>query len=329
MSNIINTYNLFLDSKYRNDGSNEFPSFSLKEPVKLSNDNNYFTAKIVSAEIPFSFKTLSSPYNILKVRVQEPAHNIDVSDNIVLTEGNYSITALLDELKYRLSEFLSSIDDGHFNNHLPSFNFTYSKETGRVTLNVIAGNGNHAVSITLLWGLNDILAPFFGFTFQDNTVLSYLGDGTVTSQNYISPNHVNVSPITGLFIRSSTLNQQRYNQERLVEYDLTISDILLKVPVNSYYNTYLIYENNSFEVRLNNKHIDDISLYLTALTYDPINLNGVGWRILLQITEYESQLTQKLKQDREEKLRALAQKRIELMRELQQVRDELKNDVSL
>jgi len=321
--NIINQYNLFLDTKYIENGTNEAPKFSLKEPITLSNDNNYFIAKILTAEIPFSFKTLSAPYNILKVRVQETQHSIDVSSNIILTEGNYSIISLLDELKTRLNEYISSIEDGHFNNHLPTFNFTYSKETGRTTLNIIPGGGNHAVSITLLWNLNDIIAPFFGFTFQNNTILSYNSSRIITSQNYISPNHVNVSPITSLFVRSSSLNQARYNQERAVEYDITISDILLKVPVNSYYNTWLIYENNSFEVRLNNKIIDDISLYLTALTYDSINLNGVAWRVLLQITEYESPLTMKLKQDREEKLKALAQKRVELMKELQQVRNEL------
>lgn len=327
MNSIVNQYNIFLDTDYRNDGTNSFPKFTLNEPIKLSNENNYFTAKVVSAEIPFSFKNLSAPYNILKVRVQETQHNIDVSNNIVLTEGNYSIISLLEELKQKLIAYLQTINVGNFQSHLPSFNFTYSKETGKATLNIISGGGNHAVAITLLWGLNDILAPFFGFTFQNNTILSYLQDGTITSQNYVSPNHVNVSPITSLFIRSSSLNQQRFNQERLVEYSMTISDILLKVPVNSYYNTWLLYENTNFEVRLNNKHIDDISLYLTALTYDEINLNGIGWRIILQITEYESVLTQKLKQDREEKLRALTQKRIELMNELSKVRDELTNDV--
>lgn len=325
MNNIINQYNLFLNSEYRiADSSNTFPKFALKEPIKLSNDNNYFTAKIVSAEIPFSFKTLSTPYNTLKVRVQETAqHNIDVSDIITLTEGNYTIISLLEELKQKLVSYLQTINVGNFQSHLPSFNFTYSKETGRCTLNIISGGGNHVVSITLLWGLNDILAPFFGFTFQHNTILSYLSNGTITSQNYVSPNNVNVSPITSLYIRSSSLNQQRFNQERMVEYDMTISDILLKVPVNSYYNTWLLYENNEFEVRLNNKHIDDITLYLTALTYDPINLNGIGWKVVLLITEYESPLTLKIKEDREERLKLLTQKRIELMNELRNVRDEL------
>lgn len=329
MNNIVNQYNLFLDTKYLEGGLNETPKFSLKEPITLNNDNNYFTAKVLTAEIPFSFKTLSSPYNILKVRVQETAqHNIDVSSNIVLTEGNYSITALLEELKSKLTAYIQTINVGNFSSHYPTFNFTYSKETGRVTLNISSGGGNHAVSITLFWNLNDIIAPFFGFTFQNNTILSYSSVGVVTSQNYISPNHVNVSPITGLFIRSSSLNQARYNQERTVEYDMTISDILLKIPVNSYYNTWLIYENNTFEVRLNNKIIDEISLYLTALTYDAINLNGVSWRVLLQITEYESPLTLKLKQDREEKIKLLAQRRVELMNELTKVRDELTSSVT-
>ena len=123
--NIINQYNLFLDTKYRNDGSNEFPQFSLKEPIKLSSDNNYFVAKIVSAEIPFSFKTLSAPYNTLQVRVQEPEHSIDITESITLTEGNYSIISLLDELKTKLTDFLKTIDDGHFNNHLSSIEHGY------------------------------------------------------------------------------------------------------------------------------------------------------------------------------------------------------------
>lgn len=325
--NIINQYNIFLDSKYLNSGTNTFPKFSLNEPIRLANENNYFTAKVVTAEIPFSFKTVSAPYNVLKVRVQETTHNIDVNGNLTLTEGNYSIISLLDELKKRLNEYIATIGDSHFSNHLPTFDFNYSRETGKCTLNINAPGGNHALSVTLLWSLNDILAPFFGFTFQNNTILSYLEDGTITSQNFISPNHVNVSPITSLYIRSSTLNQARFNQERLVEYDMTISDILLKVPVNSYYNTWLIFENETFEVRLNNKIIDDISLYLTALTYDPINLNGVSWKLLLQITEYESSITQKIKQDKAENMRALTQKRIELMKELQQVRDELTSSI--
>ena len=107
---------------------------------------------------------------------------------------------------------------------------------------------------------------------------------------------------------------------------MTISDILLRVPVNSYYNTWLMYENGTFEVRLNNKTIDDISLYLTTLTYDNVNLNGVNWKILLQITEIESQVTQKLKSQKEENLKALQLKRIELMNELSKVRDELTDE---
>lgn len=325
---IVNQYNIFLDTKYFNTGTNETPKFSIEDPITLSNENNYFTAKILSAEIPFSFKTLASPYNIIKVRVQEALHNIDTTSDIILQEGNYSIISLLEELKQKLTSYLQTIIVGNFQSHLPTFNFTYSKETGKTILNIISGGGNHSVSITFLWGYADILAPYFGFTYLDDTILSYNSSGVVASQNYISPNHVNVSPITALYIRSSSLNQARFNQERMVEYSMTISDILLRIPVNSYYNTWLMYENNSFEVRLNNKIIDDISLYLTSLTYDAINLNGVNWKVLLQLTEYESPVTQKIKSQQDERMKALQQKRVELMGELNQVRDELKNEVN-
>jgi hypothetical protein len=123
----IKEYNFFLDSKYRSNGENASPTFLLDEPIRLENDNNYFEAQIVSVDIPFSFKTLYSPQNILPITFINVQDSINTSGNLTIPEGNYSITNLLDVLVTQITEFISI---GNFVNHLPTFDFVYSRETG-------------------------------------------------------------------------------------------------------------------------------------------------------------------------------------------------------
>jgi hypothetical protein len=288
---VVNQYTFFLDSKYRSLGENATPVWKLPEPIMLENTNNFFECKVLSCEIPFSFKTLQSPNNVLPVNITVQPDNIDISGNITIPEGNYSILTLLNELQTRLNTFITNTGF----NQVPTLTFTYDKETGRATLDIVHGGGNHNVTVTLFWTMNDVLAEYFGFSFTANTVLSYTSGGVTNSTNYVSPNNVNVSPITNLYIRSDSLQQVAKNQERLVEQLFSVSDIILKVPVTSYYNSWLIYENNSFTVKLNNKHIEDISLYLTTLTYDKVLLQGVHWRVCVQINEIESEFVKYLK----------------------------------
>jgi hypothetical protein len=156
-------------------------------------------------------------------------------------------------------------------------------------------------------------------------VLSFNGS-TITSTNYISPNNVNVSPITSLYIRSNSLSQTAKNQERLVEAAFSVSDILLKIPVNSYYNTWLMYENNDFSVRLNNKHIEEISLYITSQTYDKVVFNGIHWRLVIQITEYEPEYMTFVRQQQlaaANQLNDLTTQKEGLMKQLEDIKNEL------
>ena len=279
---VINLYTFFLDSKYRSESENASPTFKLDSTIVLENPNNYFVCKVLSCDIPFSFKALASPNNVLSVRFQVIQDAIDVTQNITLTEGNYSILTLLDELELRITNLMVSTEF----NQIPILGFSYDTETGKTTLSLSPSGGSHTLILTLKWSSADIVAEYFGFSYLNDSVLSFNGS-TITSTNYISPNNVNVSPITSLYIRSNSLSQTAKNQERLVEAAFSVSDILLKIPVNSYYNTWLMYENNDFSVRLNNKHIEEISLYITSQTYDKVVFNGIHWRLVIQITEYE------------------------------------------
>ena len=319
----IKEYNLFLDSKYRTKGENASPIFLLDEPIRLENDNNYFEAQIISVDIPFSFKTLYSPQNILPINVIIVQDSVNTSGNIIIPEGNYSITNLLDVLVVKITEFISI---GGFVNHLPTFDFVYSRETGRATLGVTAGSGSHDVTITLYWSQADILAEYFGFNYTADTILSYTSANVVTSTNFVSPFNVNVSPITSLYIRSTSLNQVATNQEQLVEQKFTTSDILLKVPVNTFYNSWITYENSTFSVKLNNKSILDIQFFMTSLTYDAIVFQGVHWRVHLQIREIETDLTKLIKRETANLISQMGDLNTEkerLVKELENIKKEL------
>lgn len=319
----IKEYNFFLDSKYRSNGENASPIFLLDEPIRLENDNNYFEAQILSVDIPFSFKTLYSPQNILPITFICVQDSINTSGNLTIPEGNYSITNLLDVLVTKITDFVSI---GNFVNHLPTFDFVYSRETGKATLNIIAGSGSHDVSITLIWSQADILAEYFGFNYTANTILSYNAADVITSINFVSPYNVNVSPITSLYIRSTSLNQVASNQEQLVEQKFTTSDILLKVPVNTFYNSWITYENPNFSVKLNNKSILDIQFFMTSLTYDAIIFQGVHWRIHLQIREIETDLTRQIKRETANLIAQMGDLNTEkerLIKELENIKKEL------
>jgi hypothetical protein len=208
---VINLYTFFLDSKYRSESENASPTFKLDSTIVLENPNNYFVCKVLSCDIPFSFKALASPNNVLSVRFQVIQDAIDVTQNITLTEGNYSILTLLDELELRITNLMVSTGF----NQIPTIDFSYDTETGKTTLNISPSGGSHTLILTLKWSSADIVAEYFGFSYLNDSVLSFNGS-TITSTNYISPNNVNVSPITSLYIRSNSLSQTAKNQERLV-----------------------------------------------------------------------------------------------------------------
>jgi len=54
-------------------------------------------------------------------------------------------TSLLAELKNQIKTIGLSI------RHIPTFNFTYDRESGRVILNVGIANGNHSKILTIIY----------------------------------------------------------------------------------------------------------------------------------------------------------------------------------
>ena len=299
---IVNSYTYFLDSKYRSSGINGQPTWNLDNGLMLSDPANYFACQILSVELPFSFYTLDAPNNTVGYAlVTSGDSTISTTGTLTITPGAYNIPQLLAELSTRITAILTAA--GMPTIELPTLNFTYSAQTGKVTLGFGAMPITNTLSLTLNWSNSDILAEYFGFYFDTNTVLSYSSPGSVTSTNFVSPNNVNCNPITSLALRSNTLNQTTNNIECLVEQRMSQSDILLKIPIQVPSNSWIFYENNSnFSVDLRNQSIDQIQLYLTHLTYDPVYLDGVHWKIVLKIEERQSDIVRQLEQDRKQEM---------------------------
>lgn len=283
---LVNSTYVWFDSKYRAGGTASIPIMELEYAPTLSNPNNYFECELLSAEVPFSFNTLEAPISTLPYTFTVPQHSINVSSSFTLPEGNYSILNLLNALELAITTAITSA--GYPVNKHPTFLFTYDRVSGHATLGMTDIKMNDTFTFTLKWDSADLLAGYFGFTYQQNTILSYNTSGVNTSTNYVSPNQVNVSPITSLYLRSDDLNQSIDQQERLVEQYTTVSNILANIPVNVSYNTWIFYQSNgNFKVKLRNQEIIRFNLYWTALTYDAMELNGVNFKVQLVFREYQ------------------------------------------
>ena len=282
----IDSYIFYLDSKYADSGSNSQPVWVIDSPLTLKDPTNFFRCRIASAEIPFSFKTLSSPNNLIYYTLTVPEDAVNYSGFMTIPEGNYSITDLLSQLQTQLVGAMTSA--GFITINQPTLALSYSAVTGKTTLTFSAMPLGHTFTMTLLWGQSDVLCEYFGFSYLTNTVLSYTAVGAITSTNYVSPNNVNVSVLTNLYIRSTNLHQTTNQMEQLVEQYMTSTDILCKMPINGVYNSWLLFENlNQRGVKLNNQAIESIQLYLTTNTFTATLLSGIHWRVCIEIIEYE------------------------------------------
>lgn len=279
----VNRYVFFVDSKYRASGTNAQPTFNLATPITISDPNHSFYAKVLSVEVPFSFNTLSSAYNTVPFLFTTSGNQtINTSGTFTIPPGNYSITTLLAAFQ--------SVVETEFNTaglspaNKPQLNFTYNPTTGYATLGFATIPSGLTFALTIKWTQADLLAPFFGFSYTANTVLSFSG-GVTTSINATSPNNVNCSPVTSIMLRSDTITQTYDQQESLVEGFFTPSTILLRVPVNFPFNTWILYENDTFRVKLKNQTLESFDLYFTSLSYDAITFDNVDWRACLEIIE--------------------------------------------
>ncbi len=266
---VINSYNLFLNSKQRDSGtSNEF-RINLLKPIGLTNPNNWFSVRIGSAEIPYIFQLINSTNSTIAFTVTRGASIYN--GTFTLEHGNYNILALLTEFKGKLKTAIVALTG-----YSPTFLFTYTRTTGKCTLAQSPTNGDTTGCTLTIQNNSPIFMTCIGFSQPFSFSFT---------TSAISTQNVNVSQNNAVYIRSDSLIQTS-NFESIVEKS-NISDILAKIQVNTLPQTFIIWTNPSdLEVVINNRVIDTISLYLsTSLSYE-LSLQNLDWQCRMTIKEY-------------------------------------------
>ena len=317
---VINTYNIFLNSKQRDSGtSNEF-RINLLKPIGLTNPNNWFSVRIGSAEIPYIFQLINSSNATINFTVIRGATLYD--GNFTLQFGNYNILTLLDEFKAKLSAAIQALTG-----YSPTLLFTYSRTTGKCTLDQIPTNTDTTGCAITIHNNSSVFMTCIGF------VAAF----TITfTTSAVSTQNVNVSQNNAVYIRSDSLIQTS-NFESIVDKS-NISDILAKIQVNTLPQTFIIWTNPSdLEVVINNRIIDSLSLYLSSSISYELSLQNLDWQCRMTIKEYTnlpadaqgqtmvSRSSRALGQEgNSDETRALMTQRDSLIEELKKMKQKLK-----
>jgi hypothetical protein len=266
MTDIVKIHNLFINSSIRSNGTSNSFTIYLRSPLILLNRNNFFRLKCGRVCIPNIFNQINSNNSTLSVTISRPSVPFNITANITLATGNYSIISLLSELSIKLLALAAS------NSITLKTNFNYTKTTGKVDLSVTAQDAI-ATTITLNFISNKTLGAFFGYT--QNAVFSY------TTTSY-SNQFVNVNPITNILIRCSL--PQRESYEYIVDNGVE-TDIIAKVPIGNYSSgNYIFFDNSINYCDLACQTIDTMDIYLTDNLSYSIDMN-LEWSLVLTIEE--------------------------------------------
>lgn len=307
---MVESYNVFINSKQRVSGTVTDGNYSLYKSISLKNQANRFYFRMMDCEIPFSFKVINSTNNAITFTYTASAV---YTYSFSVPPGNYSITSLLLVLSNAIYALTNVFQ-----------NFTYSQNTGFATFAVLNTSNNYSnfqftvmsSAMMACLGLTS-LSMFWG----TNLGLIVSGSSTV---------NVNCNQSNVLYIRSSNITQQQNFESTITKSD--ISDILAKIQITSLFGTMINWVNNTeLELIVSNKTFDNLNFYLTTnLSYDPIDLNGLNWSCSFTITEREpisylsDTLHSNLITDEEKTLIELEKEQTDLLRQLVEYRNKNK-----
>ena len=319
---VVNRFNLYLKSSQRTQGTNEYPVFMLSRALLLSNPFNIFEVTIKQACIPYSWFSVNSslgnlpngntgllqfnqlqwyisrsyggtyPSTIYTIYGGSPTSPL----TLTIPQGNYTITSLMSAIINEMS--LYCINFLGFSEMVPStFQWTYNRDTMLVNFNFETTSG-YVVTIGIL--PSTVVDGGLAYNLGIGSAIEFGCDGFgnqfpqtyLTAWNMVvgafSTQSINCAPVTSLMIRSDYLKQNRSVEFVAVSDDL--SDILLRVPVQTVGTTFINYDNTTGVTnRLKNQFIDQVSLYLTDnRTYSVLNLNGLDWMCMIEVAEIET-----------------------------------------
>lgn len=255
---IIKTYQLFLNTRSADVGTSSNCTFVINPPIVVSHSNNRFMMGVKMCELPYCFNQLNSDWVTLTINYAGSPRTL------TLTTGNYNALQLV-------TEMITQIVASGLGLLSTNFNIVYDSTRGRYSFQMV-GTGSNVM--TLNFASNVVLGTMFGCP----------GNISFTTTAVISPNKINVNPVTSVFIRSNSIKTGAAFEAINAPYKT--SNILAKIPVPLLPNS-IIYFRNDFSTELiTNQSIDTLNLYLTDnLSNNILDLSGVNYGLMIIIEE--------------------------------------------
>jgi hypothetical protein len=263
---LLDSYYIHIDTRFLDSNalSNSF-NVPLKTGINC-NENEYLLISINSLELPFAWYSINANNNtiaMLITNMEETETYINTS--FTIEPSNYTATGLAVKL-YELiienagGELLGEDFTVSFNKYTHHFIFTMLKEDRRIVLTI------HNDMKTIL-GYTDTEIEFYNGGISESDIL------------------INMNGNKYIFVRCNLSSKNVYEMR-----NQNLSNVLVKVPilVNQFET---IYFNNVYDasgLRLSEKSINGITVYLTDYANNLIDLNGINWSLTLKIKKYRT-----------------------------------------
>ena len=235
----------------------------MAESYQIYLDSKYATSYFNNT-YKFSLNTLEIDeghyiyLSIVHVSIPYSFYNIHENNNrleYILNNSAYSISIPVSN--YNINQLISYLSSA-----MPSFTITYSNKTNKITFKHSTYDSTILSSSTCY--------RILGFD-ENKTYTSY---GTIL----VSSNCINLMTINSIFLLSNLLT---YNISSSIP---NSQNILCQIPVDNGPNSLIHYYNkNGFRTNLFLKYINDISLRLVDEYNNDINLNGLHFRVTIQL----------------------------------------------
>lgn len=271
MSEILNTYNLFISSSQRETGT---PSnFSIYLPNSLTLNNiipSQFEVFIDRAQIPFTFHQFNEVAGNIQCRFSllRNTTTYDLSFNI--TPGNYNILTLCDTFVDNIKGYVLLATGGAYNIPL---SYSYNGDTNKVDFNITSDGITTKLTFsnTTYTGLNLAL----GFKTQWS-----ITNGLTTT----SSQSIDCSPSRSLYITSSSL-QQGYSWNAITT-EFQNSSILSMIPLEASPLLFITHSPKYISRKpLTNTSISEISIVLRDEQLNEIQGFVLDWSLHIIIYE--------------------------------------------
>jgi len=267
MSKILQRHNFYFNTKHatRTVNGTAFCEFELDKKITLSDPHAYFEVTINRANIPFSFLQFSPERNNVTLEYFIPS--LALSGSIIISQGNYIITQMMQELKVLIEQEILNVAGINvlvtfeYNTILNRLRAKMISLSSPVIIQFSSGKLSTALGFTSFWELN-----------------------TITGDWVYGNIDVEMNPICCLYLTSTDLVQN--TTEQSLGQPLQSGNIISVIPLVHPPYYYAIHDpNNPIVTRILNSTISKIDMNIITMGGDPLSNFFLPYTIEMTILE--------------------------------------------